>query len=69
MLPTVPDRTRCPRCQKVGLVRFEHIVRGTNAERVFSCGACDHSWVIPDDATEDPPSEPTAGLRRRAEDP
>jgi transposase-like protein len=41
----MPDRTVCPRCKSVGLVRSEHVIKGGKAERHYYCGACEHSWI------------------------
>ena len=50
----MPDKTRCPRCLKVGFVRFENVIRGGMAERHYYCGACNHSWVITADGDPEP---------------
>ena len=44
--PTMPAKTPCSRCLKVGFVRFEHVIRGGLAQRHYYCGACNHSWTI-----------------------
>jgi hypothetical protein len=46
MLQTTP----CERCQRVGVVRLERIITGSQVTLSYYCGACDHSWkaVIPD---------------------
>jgi hypothetical protein len=36
--------TLCPRCQDVGLVRFETVVKGGIAHKHFCCGRCDYAW-------------------------
>ena len=45
----MPDRTECPRCRKVGFVRYENVVKGGNAARHFYCGSCNYSWSIADE--------------------
>ena len=42
------DRTKCPRCQHIGLVRAEHVIKGGNAVISFHCGSCDLVWELPD---------------------
>jgi transposase-like protein len=46
MLSCVPDKTACPRCGKVGLVRFENVIRAGLSERHYYCGSCNHSWAV-----------------------
>jgi ssDNA-binding Zn-finger/Zn-ribbon topoisomerase 1 len=36
--------TPCPRCQDIGLVRFETVVKGGSKYRAFYCGRCDYTW-------------------------
>jgi hypothetical protein len=48
----MPAKTQCRRCEKVGFVRFEHVIRGGRAERHYYCGACNHSWTVTDDGTK-----------------
>jgi transposase-like protein len=48
---TVPDRTECPRCHKVGFVRYEKVIHAGHAERHYYCGSCNHSWIVNDDGT------------------
>jgi hypothetical protein len=40
----VPYRTPCPRCTKVGFVRFETVLARGLTHRDYYCGACHHSW-------------------------
>ena len=35
----------CPRCHEVELVRFENVIKGTQASRLFYCGGCDLEWA------------------------
>lgn len=44
--PPVPDKTRCPRCRKVGFVRLENVIKGGRAERHYYCGSCNHDWQV-----------------------
>jgi transposase-like protein len=63
----VPDKTPCPRCEKIGLVRFENVIKAGLAERHYYCGGCNHSWQVKDDGTsmstlkEPPPERSRAG--------
>ena len=59
----MPAHTRCPRCHKIGLVRFETVIRAGVVQRNYYCGACNHSWTVTDDGTEarnpdSPPDRP-----------
>ena len=45
----MPEKTECPRCLKVGFVRYENVIKGGRAERHFYCGFCNHSWAVADD--------------------
>jgi hypothetical protein len=38
------QETPCPRCQDVGLVRFETVIKGGASYQLFYCGRCDVSW-------------------------
>ena len=38
----------CPKCRTDVLVRYEHIITGTQVSRNYYCGACDHTWMIHD---------------------
>jgi len=38
--------TPCPKCRTDVLVRYEHVIRGTQVSRNCYCGACDHTWMI-----------------------
>ena len=42
----MPDRTKCPWCDKIGLVRYENVIKGGKAERRFYCGSCNRSWSV-----------------------
>lgn len=43
------DRIPCPRCQKVGFVRIEHVIKAGQATRQCFCGACDYGWEVAGD--------------------
>jgi hypothetical protein len=58
----MPASTACVWCGTVGLVRWEHVIRGADAERVFTCAHCERSW------TERQPAAPLPRARRRAAD-
>jgi transposase-like protein len=72
----VPHQTPCPQCRRVGLVRFENVIKGTKTSRLYYCGACDHEWSVEDAKplssklpTPPYPSRPrsrTLGPKRRA---
>ena len=42
----VPDKTPCPRCQKTGFVRFEHVIKAGHAVRACYCGSCGYEWQL-----------------------
>jgi predicted RNA-binding Zn-ribbon protein involved in translation (DUF1610 family) len=54
----VTDQLVCPRCGKVGLVRVEHVIRGHHATRSYDCGACEHTWTLPEPPPA--PAKPSA---------
>jgi predicted RNA-binding Zn-ribbon protein involved in translation (DUF1610 family) len=41
---TVPGKTTCPHCGKVGLVRVEHVIHGGKSYNSFECTDCMHQW-------------------------
>jgi predicted RNA-binding Zn-ribbon protein involved in translation (DUF1610 family) len=43
----MPFQTACPRCGKIGLVRFERIMTGASVTRHYDCGYCDYHWETP----------------------
>ena len=47
----MPQHTPCEHCHRVGLVRLERIITGTQVTLSYYCGACDHSWQV---VTPDP---------------
>jgi transposase-like protein len=72
-MPSLPDKTTCPRCSTVGLVRIEHVIQAGHSYRSFECHACGHQWRVletgehvphkQDDTTERPDrSRPTPPL-------
>jgi transcription elongation factor Elf1 len=38
------DKTPCLRCGRVGLVRFEVVVKGRETSLTYDCGYCGHTW-------------------------
>jgi hypothetical protein len=48
----MPAKTPCPRCNRVGFVRFEHVIRAGTAQLHYYCGSCEHSWAVDEDGTE-----------------
>lgn len=60
----MPAKTQCRRCEKVGFVRFENVIRGGRAERHYYCGACNHSWTVADDGDEKTTRKPPADRSR-----
>jgi hypothetical protein len=42
----MPDRIPCVSCQRIGLVRFERVIRGDHAIKSFRCFACNQSWEV-----------------------
>src|SRR5687767_3551671 len=41
----MPARTRCVRCQKIGFVRLETVIRSGEAQRHYDCNRCGYTWV------------------------
>jgi transcription elongation factor Elf1 len=50
---TMPDRTACIHCGKTGFVRREHVIQARKAFTAFYCGACNRSWEIRQEKSED----------------
>ena len=42
----MPDKTVCPNCQRIGLVRQERIIKGGSTSVAYYCGHCDHTWTL-----------------------
>ena len=61
--PAVPHRMACPRCEQVGLVRVETVIRGTKTSKLYYCGSCDYDWSI-EDKPEPPGLVPPPQQRR-----
>ena len=40
----MPHTIECPRCRKIGLVRLETVIRGSESERQYQCGRCSYGW-------------------------
>jgi hypothetical protein len=38
------DKTACVHCGRVGLVRFEVVIKGRDAALTFDCGYCEKTW-------------------------
>jgi hypothetical protein len=59
--PSMPDKTPCQRCKKIGFVRFENVIKAGQAERQYYCGACNYTWQVKDEepraARPNPPSK------------
>ena len=36
--------TPCPRCQEIGLVRSETVIKGGSGHKHFYCGRCGYTW-------------------------
>ena len=56
--PSMPDRTVCVHCGKIGFVRREHVIKSGNAMTAFYCGACNRSWQV-DDSVRPRDEKPT----------
>jgi len=56
------DKTRCPRCDRVGFVRLETVVRGGRTSRSYYCGGCEYTWEIAEGEAEKI-TEPRVGSR------
>ena len=54
---------RCPRCQAVGFVRREYVIKGDIKVVRRHCGRCDYVWDVPEAPAPArgrvPPSGPT----------
>ena len=46
----MPDKIVCPRCRKAGWVRVERVIKGREHNRLYECGACSHTWSLPENA-------------------
>jgi hypothetical protein len=40
----MPDKTACPRCDRVGFVRLEHVIKAGTSVVHYYCGFCEHTW-------------------------
>jgi hypothetical protein len=68
----VPYTLECPRCRKVGLVRLETVIRGTESERQYQCGRCNYGWherdmTVAADRRRSAQQRPVPHDRRRAD--
>jgi hypothetical protein len=45
---TVVDKTPCLQCGRVGLIRFEVVVKGRETSLTYYCGYCEHIWQAKD---------------------
>jgi hypothetical protein len=61
----MPDTVVCAKCGRTGWVRFERIIRGADYQRLYYCGACDHTWSVPE-AAKAPPAQSSPEARRRS---
>lgn len=53
----------CPRCERIGLVRYENVIKGTKTSKLYYCGACDYDWSV-EDAPQPPGLIPLPPQRR-----
>lgn len=51
----------CPRCKRVGLIRFETVIKSATTLRHYYCGGCEHTWS----ASEGPAAIGTAPRSRK----
>lgn len=42
----MPTKTMCPRCLRIGLVRYEYVIRGKHTSLDYYCGGCDYEWSV-----------------------
>jgi transposase-like protein len=54
---TVPGKTTCPRCGKIGLVRVEHIIHAGQSYHSFECMDCTYQWQVLDTGEQAPTSD------------
>ena len=47
--PRGSGTTICPKCKKVGFVRFETVLARGSVHREYYCGACDYAWRLAED--------------------
>ena len=57
------DKTPCLHCSRVGLVRFEVVVKGLQSSLTYYCGYCEKTWEQPDRRVSRAPSN--GGSERR----
>ncbi len=50
------SRTACPKCERVGFVRLERIIKAGAEVESFYCGACEHEWRTATDGSHRPVS-------------
>jgi len=60
------DKTPCLHCRRVGLVRFEVVVKGREAVLTFYCGYCERTWQQADRRVNRPARDERSGRGRRA---
>ena len=67
------DKTPCPHCGRVGLVRFEVVIQGRDTSLTYYCGYCEKTWQQPDRRMDRPEYKEAprellglAGLARRS---
>jgi hypothetical protein len=54
----MPTKTPCQRCNRVGFVRTETVIKGGHCYRLFYCGSCNNTWEVTDDGEpQDKPHE------------
>jgi hypothetical protein len=42
----VPNEILCPKCSGRDFIRFEHVIQGNSARKLYFCGACEFEWVV-----------------------
>jgi rubredoxin len=42
----VPNEILCPKCSDRDFIRFEHVIHGSTARKLYFCSACEYEWVV-----------------------
>lgn len=61
----MPTKTICPRCQRIGLVRYEYVIRGRHTSLDYYCGGCDYEWSVATSPEDSSPAEPAPRRKPR----